>query len=140
MSRPELIRALWYGDVQAIQRLYKTHAALFSDINDRQCTAAHILMFTERADILTVVLQLDETLVDKPNMYGDTPMHFAAKYDNQIMIDALHLLGSYAHETENRNRKTPYDVAQTPQLRQHILDLYFERSITRDLVATLDED
>lgn len=137
MSKTDLVNALYGNDVATVENLYP---ACFYSINEIQCTAMHVVAVTENTDVLAALYRLDPLLLDRQNALGETPMHFAAKYDNQLMVDALHMIGSRAHNIKDKHRRTPYDVAATFQLRQHILNLYVERTLTRDLVAVFDEE
>lgn len=140
MARPELMRSLWYNDFEKLKQLYDADKTLFSSIDGGRRTAMHFAVFSDCVETVRAVHTLDSSLLDKRSDAGETPMHLAAKYGNIEIVDALHQLGSRAHALKDNQRRRPYDVAATPELRQHILDLYFERSISRDLLATLDEE
>jgi|GEM_PF-2260136 len=74
-------------------------------------TPLSIVIAQHKKIMLGILLDSKATNINLPLKNGDTPLHTAAKHNNEDAVKELIEAGAHINERNNEN-KTPYDIAQ----------------------------
>ena len=96
------------GKSNVIRTILNCGASL-TEVDDRKNSVLHHAVLSGNDELVTHLLRY-LNISDCKNIYGETPLHLAAKYCTVKAIQAL-LNAGYNPEIKNNSGQTPYDVA-----------------------------